>query len=215
MQNLKRLLFVKPYSYTLLALVSLFLISNQANAENPTYQIEVIVFENLNLKGWTEEYWPEQIDLPITEESTSLLTLNQKPLWIEKRDSELMDTVKRLNKKGYRVLFHQAWSQTSYANPQSPTVLIENNQEVGSILLGTIRLYKTRFAHIDVDLAFERRIPEKVLEAFNQNQKLLADELPTHWRFNLKESRKIKPGELHYIDHPLFGALIKIQKYEE
>jgi len=215
MQNLKRLLLVKPYSYTLLALVSFFLISSQANAKAPTYKIEVIVFENLNLKGWSEEYWPEDIELPVTQGSTSVLTRNQKPLWIGKRNSVLIGTARQLNKKGYRVIFHQAWSQVAYANKEAPTVLIENNQGVGSNLLGTVRLYKTRFAHVDIDLEFERRIPSKILEAFAQNQKLSSSELPTHWRFNLKESRKIKPGELHYIDHPLFGVLIKIHKYED
>ena len=215
MHNLKRLLLVKPYSYTLLALASLFLISGQANAKTASYKIEVIVFENLNLKGWTEEYWPEDIELPVTQGSTSVFTRNQKPLWISKRNRELLSSAQQLNKKGYRVIFHQAWSQSAYANKNSPTVLIENNLGVGSNLLGTVRLYKTRFAHVDVDLEFERRIPEKILEAFAQNQKLSSDQLPTHWRFNLKESRKIKPGELHYIDHPLFGALIKIHKYED
>jgi len=215
MQNLKRFLIAKPYSYTLLAIASLFLISSQANAKAASYKIEVIVFENLTLKGWTEEYWPEDIELPVTQGSTSVLTRNQKPLWIGKRNSELLGTARQLNKKGYRVIFHQAWSQVAYANKKSPTVLIESNQGVGSNLLGTVRLYKTRFAHVDVDLEFERRIPSKILEAFAQNQKITSDQLPTHWRFNLKESRKIKPGELHYIDHPLFGVLIKIHQYEE
>lgn len=215
MHNLKRLLLVKPYSYTLLALASLFLISGQANAKTASYKIEAIVFENLNLKGWTEEYWPDDIELPVTQGSTSVFTRNQKPLWISKRNRELLSSAQQLNKKGYRVIFHQAWSQAAYANKNSPTILIENNLGVGSNLLGTIRLYKTRFAHIDVDLEFERRIPDKILEAFAQNQKLSSDQLPTHWRFNLKESRKIKPGELHYIDHPLFGVLIKIHKYED
>ena len=54
-----------------------------------------------------------------------------------------------------------------------------------------------------------------MLAAFVQNQNITSRETPTHWRFHLKESRKIIPNELHYIDHPLFGALVKIQKIKQ
>lgn len=182
----------------------------QAQAKTESYAIEVIVFEHLALKGWTEEYWPEEIDRPNLQGSTSVFTRGAKPLWINKSGRSLGGSASKLNKQGYRVLFHQAWTQVAYADKKSPTVLIENDQKVGSNLVGTVRLYKTRFAHVDFDLEFERRIPVKVLEDFMKNQNLATTESPTHWRFHLKESRKIKPGELHYIDHPLFGVLVKI-----
>lgn len=192
-------------------LVSLTLSSQTALSETPTYNVEVVIFESLANKGWTEEYWPEDIELPDTKGSTSITSTNQKPLWIKPAKANLTSEVSKLNKRGYRVIFHQAWSQQAYSNKKAPTVLIENNSSTATNLLGTMRLYKTRFAHVDFNLEFERRIPSAVLEAFAQNQKLDQADLPTHWRFNLKESRKIKPGELHYIDHPLFGVLVRIQ----
>lgn len=214
MQNLTRLFLLKTRLILILAFANLALLSTQAQAQAPSYTIEVIVFEHLGLKGWTEEFWPDDITLPSTQGSTSIFTRNQKPLWINRRDQTLAGTATQLNKKGYRVLFHQAWSQTAYANKNAPTVLIENDQKIGSNLIGTVRLYKTRFAHVDFDLEFERRIPNKIIDEFAQHQNLSAGEHPTHWRFNLKESRKIKPGELHYIDHPLFGVLVKIEPNE-
>ena len=39
------------------------LVSLNASAKTPAYKIEVIVFESLALKGWTEEYWPEDNQL--------------------------------------------------------------------------------------------------------------------------------------------------------
>jgi len=200
---------------SLFSLLLMSLLSPLTQAESPSYKIEVIVFENLALKGWTEEYWPEDIELPSTQKSSSIFSRNQKPLWIRKQSKGLAGTAAKLNKRGYRILFHQAWSQVAYPNKRSHKVLIENDQGKGSNLLGTVRLYKTRYAHVDFDLEFERRIPGKIMQAFMQNQNLSASEQPTHWRFNLKESRKIKNGELHYIDHPLFGALVQISKITE
>jgi len=212
LSQLQRFLNLKAPLTGLLLVTSLIFISQNAFAQLPSYKIEVIVFESLATKGWTEEYWPDEIETPSTQNSTSVFTRNQKPLWINKRNHSLDGAARKLNKKGYRVIAHQAWSQVAYPKKNAPTVLIENDQGKGSNLLGTVRLYKTRYAHVDFDLEFERRIPGKILQAFVQNQKIASDEIPTHWRFVLKESRKIKPGELHYIDHPLFGVLVQITK---
>lgn len=187
-----------------------------AQAKTPIYKIEVIVFESMALKGWTEEFWPSDIELPVTEGSHPLTEKGKSPLWFNNQKSDLDAEVAKLNKKGYRVLFHQAWSQMAYGNKNAPTTLVENNQARGSNLLGTVRLYRTRFAHVNFDLEFERRIPETILEDFMKNQKISLNEVaPTHWRFNLKESRKIKYGELHYIDHPLFGVLVQVEQLNQ
>jgi len=209
---MNQIFVLKTRKMALFFLATFLFMSQPAIAQLPSYKVEVIVFEHLALKGWTEEYWPEDIETPATHGSTSVFTRNKKPLWINKRNHSLVSAAQRLNKQGYRILFHQAWSQVAYARKNSPTVLIENDQGRASNLLGTVRLYKTRYAHVDIDLELERRIPSKVLEAFAQNQKLAPGDLPSHWRFNVKESRKIKPKELHYIDHPLFGVLVQIRK---
>ncbi|NPA71246.1 MAG: hypothetical protein GXO35_00325 [Gammaproteobacteria bacterium] len=177
----------------------------------PKYKVEVIVFEHYALKGWTEERWPEEVELPSTHKSTPLSSKGVSPLWMRSRTNQL-NAVEQKMRNSYRVLFHQTWSQNAYKSKKSPTVLIENDRKGGSTFLGTVRLYKTRFAHIEIDLELEKRIPTKVREAFAQNQQTPLAELPSHWRFSLKEARKIKPGELHYIDHPLFGVLIQVHK---
>ncbi|MDX1352175.1 MAG: CsiV family protein [Thiomicrorhabdus sp.] len=205
-------LFIRLPLITLFSLT--FFANGTVQAKAESYAIEVIVFESLALRGWTEEYWPEDFERPSIEGSSSVFSRGQKPLFIKNYANTLDGAVAKLNKRGYRVLFHQAWSQQAYANKNSPTVLIENKQGVGTNMLGTVRLYKTRYAHVDFDLEFEKYIPSKILEAFMQNQKISATQTPNSWRFHLKESRKIKPGELHYIDHPLFGVLVKIQPLE-
>ncbi len=201
-------LFKKGLSFATLS-VLVGLMSVQSTAHAKSYTIEVIIFENHALKGWTEERWPDEIELPNTDNSVSLNAPQKSRLSLKKRDTKLNSVAKKVA-KNYRVVFHQAWSQNSYSPKKTPTVLIENDRG-GTRLLGTVKLYKTRFAHVQFDLELEKRIPSKIREAVAKNQQVDIDYLPTHWRFNLVESRKIKPGELHYIDHPLFGILVKIR----
>jgi len=212
LHKLKQSFLTKAQLIFTLTFSCLIITSSPAQAKADNYSIEVVVFESLALKGWTEEYWPEDIEHPNIDGSTSIYTRGTKPLWINKSRRSLGGAVAKLNKKGYHVLFHQAWSQVTYANKKAPTVLIESDNS-GTNMLGTVRLYKTRYAHVDIDLEFDRRIPRKILDKFMQNEKLSSSETaPNRWHFHLKESRKIKSGEIHYIDHPLFGVLVKIHK---
>ncbi|GAB6070346.1 hypothetical protein JCM30760_14430 [Thiomicrorhabdus hydrogeniphila] len=211
MPTLTQSFLINTQIISLLFFTGLVTLSTQAHAKADNYAIEVVVFESLALKGWTEEYWPEEIEHPNIQGSTAVTTHGQKPLWINNSSRSLGGAVNRLNKRGYRVLFHQAWSQVAYPNKKAPTTLVESNS-YGTNMVGTVRLYKTRFAHVDINLEFDRKIPNKILDAFIQNEKLPVTDSPTRWSFQLKESRKIKDGELHYIDHPLFGVLVKIHK---
>ena len=59
---------------------------------------------------------------------------------------------------------------------------------------GTIRVYLARYLHANVDLVYHRP----------------GVETP----FRLATSRRMRSGELHYLDHPVFGVLIKVIPYE-
>ena len=59
---------------------------------------------------------------------------------------------------------------------------------------GTVRVYLSRYLHAEVDLVYHR--PDV--------------ETP----FRLTTSRRMRSGELHYLDHPVFGVLIKVTPLE-
>lgn len=181
----------------------------------PTYNIEVIVFETLAQASWTEEYWPELNELPSLDNATTFLETDKEPLMLTLSEKTMANKVWALNKKGYRVLFHQAWTQLGLPDKNAQQILIDSDTKYGSSLLGTVRFYKTRFAHVDFDLVIEKLIPHKVASYFSQRQKMPPETLPNHWRFNLKESRKLNSGDLHYLDHPMFGVLVQIDAVEE
>lgn len=192
--------------------------SFKASADDtPNYTLEVIIFDTYALKSWTEEYWPENLD-PLNYQGNQFLSdflsgnyargkanIRNQPLELNSVSQKLTPA------KGYKILFHKAWSQDTGSDKQMPTLIIESAQG-GSQLSGTVKLYKSRFAHVDFDLRLERRIPERIKTEFLAQQKFSPNEVaPDNWIFQLKESRKIRPNQLHYIDHPLFGIIVQLR----
>lgn len=106
----------------------------------------------------------------------------------------------------------------------------------GAVTLeGTLRLYRSRYLHVDLDLRYFRRStgdePPPALEQDaqtmatapgtlgEQDTMVLTDEdqllhalVYTHFR--LTEHRRLRSRETHYFDHPLFGALVQVTPYE-
>ncbi len=197
--------------------LGLFSSSSASEEQIPNYTLEVIVFETFALKSWTEEYWPEELDQLDYENNLFLADVLANPQAnIEQRfaaqEIELKEVAKKLSpNKGYKILFHQAWSQNTYADLKMPQLLIEAAHD-NTQMAGTVKLYKSRYAHVDFDLRFERRIPDRIKTLFFEQQKITPFDIePESWQFELRESRKIRPNQLHYIDHPLFGILVQLR----
>jgi hypothetical protein len=71
---------------------------------------------------------------------------------------------------------------------------------------GTIRVHLTRFLHITLDLTYQAN--EGATPALAANDGL--DEFVLTPRYRLQATRNVRSGELHYFDHPAFGALVRI-----
>lgn len=132
-----------------------------------------------------------------------------KPLWLLNTEAN-----KLVPRKGYRILIHQSWVQLGLPPQQAQPIYFENSPQskYRSALTGTVKLYKTRYAHIETHFNLERLIPNRIREKFALHEDLTEDQLPDHWTFKLQQARKIKPGQLHYIDHPTFGILVQIKR---
>jgi hypothetical protein len=141
------------------------------------------------------------------------------PAWIKEihgvsTDQRLLQkAVERLTpQKGYRTVAHYSWIQPAITKNQALAFTILGSAPFGDALTGQVRFYKNRYAHIELSLDMERRIPQKIREAFARHEGLEPDELPETWTFHLSETRKVKSNEWHYFDHPLFGALAVIRR---
>ncbi len=155
---------------------------------------------------------------------------------IDKRDDNLMKEFKDLIRRSryFRFIGEQSWYQPIPSKDNSFEIFIDSNIERGSRIFGFLRPYKGRYLHTDIDIFLAEQTQEDEIliieESDNTNlniegylfnntgQELLKKSLPNLQEeelipiFQLKESRRIRSGEINYFDHPKFGVLILITK---
>jgi len=148
----------------------------------------------------------------------------------------------------FKVLLHTSWFQAAfdadhkravYLHDKLPLPYKETGSEIrpmnvdsegpeGQSLFGTVRVYVSRFLHVDLDLIY--RVAQQVTYYEKLDEMKNAMFLvPENGQFNatgepittvamhgyrLNESRRIKSRELHYFDHPLFGVLLYATPHE-
>ena len=152
----------------------------------------------------------------------------------------LIDMLNRMEKTGnYRLLYHNAWIQPIRERSRAFPIYITGGKQVPLIaatqpqdldyglppiesddanspalddsadpvmsapaatqpeLQGTIRLHLSRYLHVEPDLWYTSTSSEGV---------------PFWVRIN--QNRRMRSDELHYIDHPLFGLLVRITPFK-
>ena len=95
---------------------------------------------------------------------------------------------------------HTAWRQPVYGPEEETTLDLARVALLPSELGATASIYVTRFLHLKLDLALADRgalvtAPETLV-------------------YRLSERRKMRSTELHFFDHPRFGALALITPWE-
>ena len=155
---------------------------------------------------------------------------------IDKRDDNLMKQFKDLIRRSryFRFIGEQSWYQPIPSKDNSFEIFIDSSIERGSRIFGFLRPYKGRYLHTDIDIFLAEQTQEDEIliieESDNTNlniegylfnntgQELQKKSLPNLQEdelipiFQLKESRRIRSGEINYFDHPKFGLLILITK---
>ncbi len=187
-------------------------ISHAAHAD---YVAEMIIFEPTSTQNWLDEYWPLlPAKLDTQDKDTVLGSSNSTRHLLGDGQLSLKETAKRLTSTGeYRILAHTAWSQGAEERSTAKnTLLPEGMSSSGLPLQAKIKLYKQKFEHVDIEVQLERQIPKGLIAEFAQKRKLSLNDVGDTWRFRLQESRKVKPGELQYFDHPMFGILLMIRE---
>lgn len=85
-----------------------------------------------------------------------------------------------------------------------------------------IHLEPKQTGHIEIPLNSESEAENFVIDEVVAEQELAKDELveskksvvPFLNSYPMQQLRVIRSGEIHYLDHPMFGMLIQIRKYE-
>jgi hypothetical protein len=137
----------------------------------------------------TEAPDPEDVPIPLT---LAFRTVDD--------DGRVLDGAARrlVRAGGYDVLAHLAWRQPFDEGAPALPVAVEWTDPVSgeTRLVGTVGVDLRRFLHVEFDLAW---------------QDVGADGTPG-W-VHVEQSRRMRSGELHYVDHPRVGALVRADRF--
>lgn len=176
-------------------LVLLGVLSMSLNAqERSEYRVEILVLRHLNNEARSfEAPVPEQLDN--YSDASGEPATRDRPRRIRTRGVSWKEFILRnensrlRRSRDFRPLIHVAWTQQALETSESGWVPVRGQANDGTSIDGLARLTVNRYLHLQLEL--DARIPEK-------------------GEFRLIESRRMKSGELHYFDHPEFGALVTI-----
>ena len=201
---MKKLLPEKLFALFVAALV---LSSNPAMAESDNvnwYTVEVVSFTRAKT-AQMQERWP-----------VSVVVANRGPAQLSMLDIEpVAASEKQLGRHAYAinrssglsVKSHQIWRQKGLPRAQAPWI---NLQSDSPALSGKVRISLSRYLHADFDIQLQN--PDWSPSLTNEPAMLESQAAKTI-HFNV--SRKLKRDKIHYIDHPLAGLLLRIERYEK
>ncbi len=191
----------------------------QAADAAPWYDIELILFKQGSSGNESTENWPEDPGSPDWANTVSLhsapaddpfqpYTLLPKSSW---RLNAEYNALQRTRGE-MEPLFHQAWRQpVTTRNAEAiylgPTLQHPDGSPPAPFE-GVIKISVNRYLHVDLDL---------LLRGANELPPPASPELlpsPNRGSIRFVGKRRMRSGELHYIDHPRMGALILISRIE-
>lgn len=139
------------------------------------------------------------------------------------------------NRNGYRPLFHGSWRQPLLPRAESRPIRIQGGQRLPGgtpELDGELYLDIARYLHLRTNLFFTQPIPDNwqspllpPISAAQPSPSLTAPTLstlglssvepaPRQLSVNLQQARRMRGGEVHYLDHPMFGLIIRLTPWE-
>jgi hypothetical protein len=198
------------------------------------YHIEVIIFERPTSAEPDQEVWnfsPENIAKQLQKFST--LATKASETEFSSTLEFLADAEASMRESGLRILRTANWIQPSAVYQHAP--LVSMGTENSTLPEAYIRVYKTSLIFADVDL----QLNPLPIQAFNQDSnpatelttntgssavglsvnsvlesttaaELSATDMNYPARFFLSEKRRLKFKEVHYFDHPKFGAILGV-----
>lgn len=215
------------------ALAAVLLLASAPPSSAATwYTVEVIGFEHLDDSALSTEHWPSDPGAPDTDRAVALAGGGSGGFRLLGSGSLRLREVASLLARSsrYRPVLHLAWRQPGFTRSEAREVYISSAlpnpfRERGTrpamngadgtasgllglagtrsdraVLEGTLRLHRARYLHLEADMLHYR-------------PRASAAEATAASVFRLRESRRMRSGELHYFDHPLFGLLVVVIPY--
>ena len=175
----------------------------------------------------------EDSDLSISEDDTPsdigsipILEVNKSVFEIDSaREFSLSAEVSKIARsRDFRVISTKSWFQNIKDKDEAELIFIDSDFFKGTRIFGFFQLYKERFLHFNTKLYLSELDPlftqdERLMvgkNVFNEEKELdIYEEKNQKVLYEVVHSKKFRSGELHYVDHPKFGMLIKLSKAQK
>jgi hypothetical protein len=199
-----------------LALILLLALAGEAAA----YQIEIIVFARTPKAGEQPEYWPDDPGRPDLDRARQLGPVGTADSYarLPKPELKLDGAYWSLRgAPGLKPLVHLAWRQSISGPGRTPPVYLAGG-DGGVELEGTLEVNVSRFLHVNLDLLMRRSTPagpsstRALVTADDSGLPENPVTRPDGYSYRMQAHRRMRSGEVHYIDHPLMGVLIRIDR---
>lgn len=219
--------------FTLLAnTLIVFSISNYATAETPTYyEVELALISYHDQQGFDSEVWPkiiekkpnyDQPNAPIESKASNSLPFRSSGIGFRN------DIRRFANTPGLKIVWNKKWKQSipskKSAQRDRNVIKVHLKTALDSQTLsdrstplyeieisGNMYLYKSRFLHIVSDLEVQHW--ENLEHVQNDGSLSEVQQIPVR-ASHVNHSRRMRSKELHYVDHPLLGVLIRVTPVE-
>lgn len=199
-----------------------------SNISDKQYLVEVIVFNYTGPISANGEIWHRTTPIEFTAEdyvSSTTAGEETKANPVDETEgaveyTELKELLPFLSKlltdRRYVIVTFTAWTQPLYGKSSAIRVNLvppvdplgsETRSLVRPALGGSIQLFENRLLFVDLDLQNELNIGN--IEPVNVNSTEAEQRYGT---FRIREKRRVKLNEVHYFDHPLFGALVRVSR---
>ena len=165
-------------------------------------------------------------ETPSDIESIPTLEVNKSVFEIDSaREFSLSAEVSKIARsRDFRVISTKSWFQNIKDKDAAELIFIDSNFFKGTRIFGFFQLYKERFLHFNTKLYLSELDPlftqdERLMvgkNVFNEEKELdIYEEKNQKVLYEVLHSKKFRSGELHYVDHPKFGMLIKLTKAQK
>ena len=210
-----------PLAMLALAISFTALLAIPTGASARSFVIEIIVFDDLSGEGLHTEHWPADPGKPSLQDAVELVHSREGGSeqaarayrLVNRSVFALSDVWASLRRSArYRPFLHVGWRQPGLSHGAARPVHVSPHLGVRRTggpepeggehpaVDGTVKVSLARYLHVDLDLVYSRP---------GNGENAAPNAIPA--RFRLVSERRMRSGELHYIDHPLFGVLALIR----
>lgn len=183
--------------------------AQQAAAGLQSYDVEVVIFRTLSSNATPEDGAKEtgagqQLVLSDDESSATGAAVESAPVATATETfpelaagkfklTAITDTLRR--SRNYQPLAHFGWTQPGFPRTEAHYMSIDSQAAAGGGLSGRVAVSRGRYLHLTLDLVYEP--PGEPGQ-----------------RYVLRQTRRMRSNERHYIDHPKFGVIAVIMQSE-